>query len=102
MAELIIENKASLYEPIKIVIDGVEYFVRSFDKKGIAELHEYDGKLSGNPAVLYERLEFILAQKPGTFSHLISEVVTEVSNFVIAKLYSRKKVTAPGNKESKK
>ena len=104
MTELIIENSASLYEPIKVSIDGKDFFVRPLGRKKMGELSAFDDKVRENPDLVYERLEFVLDQKPGTFDDLVIEIVLEISAFIITQIYNRKrkKVMEPGNKESKK
>ena len=104
MTELIIENSTSLFEPIKVSVDGKDFFVRSLDRKGMKTLSAYDDKLRKNPELTYERLEFVLDKKPGTFDDWPIEIVNEVSGFIIMQIYSRKrkKVMNPGNKDSKK
>ena len=103
MAELIIEDIKSLFDPITVRFGGKVYAVRYLDRKAMGLLDAYDKKLSGNPDVMYERLEFIFDVKPGTFDNLESSVVAEISGFVIKQLYTRKrkKVMEPGKKESK-
>ena len=103
MAELIIEDIKSLFDPITVRFGGKVYTVRYLDRKAMRLLDAYDKKLSGNPDVMYERLESIFDVKPGTFDHLESSVVAEISGFVIKQLYTRKrkKVMEPGKKESK-
>jgi hypothetical protein len=104
MAELIIEDTTSLYDPITVSLEGKVYLVRQMDRKALRDLDAWDKKLRDSPDVVYQRLEFIFDVKPGAFDHLEPRLVAEMSGFVIKELYkaTRKKVMEPGNKGLKK
>lgn len=103
MAELIIEDITSLYEPITVVLAGTVYTVKIMKKADIIKLTSYDSKVGKDPSLTYERLEFALGLKPGALEDLDSRLVGEITNFVIKEVFKaeRKKVKGPGKKDLK-
>lgn len=103
MAELIIENLTSLYEPITIQLGKVVYTVKPMKKADIVKLTSYDSKIREAPHLAYERLEFALSLKAGTLDHIDSRLIGEITTFVIREVFraKRKKVKGPGKKDLK-
>jgi hypothetical protein len=87
MPTLKIDTKKSLYDPIKIDIDGKVYKVKKITRPMLKKIGEYDkAVVEGDLESAYKRLELFIG-KHKVLNELNLNELIEITNYIITNLF---------------